>query len=142
MSATYTTRQPSVCLLRAWAIPSTAVLEDHLQVLVYIPQILHQVLTEDPPHSLLLPTPHNLTTAMVSVNRHVNFMVLTGMLSRNEKWSEKMNATNDQFFPVSAQGQYPKVSSSPCIRDTETWSLTGFDRFCGSAAQTPEFQSL
>ena len=79
---------------------------------------------------------------MVSVNRPLNFMVLTGMLSRNEKWSETMNATNDQFFPVSAKGQYPKVSSSPRIRDAEIWSLTGLDRLCGLAAQTPGSRSL
>ncbi|PIL32822.1 transporter [Ganoderma sinense ZZ0214-1] len=36
-------------------------------------------------------------------------MVLTNMLSRNVKWAEAMNATNDQFFPISAQAQHPKV---------------------------------
>ncbi|KAI1791404.1 carbonic anhydrase 1 [Ganoderma leucocontextum] len=48
---------------------------------------------------------------MASVNHDPNSMVLTNMLSRNEKWAEAMNvATREQFFPNSAEGQHPKVS--------------------------------
>ena len=48
---------------------------------------------------------------MAVVNHDPNSMVLTNMLSRNEKWAEAMNvATREQFFPNSAEGQHPKVS--------------------------------
>ncbi|KAM5545069.1 hypothetical protein V8D89_001180 [Ganoderma adspersum] len=46
---------------------------------------------------------------MAADNCDPNSMVLTNMLSRNEKWVEAMNAIDDQFFPTSAQGQYLKV---------------------------------
>lgn len=49
-------------------------------------------------------------TAMASVNCTHNSMVLTNLLRRNEKWVEAMKATDDQFFPVHAQSQKPKVS--------------------------------
>ena len=62
-------------------------------------------------HVLAFPAPHNYTTAMAADNSAPNSMVLTNMLSRNEKWAEAMNvATREQFFPNSAEGQHPKVS--------------------------------
>ena len=37
-------------------------------------------------------------------------MVLINMLSRNEKWVDRINAMDPGFFPTSAERQCPKVS--------------------------------